>query len=244
LGRKSLARVAGLFSFPADANPPIGCAIHADNGGHLNFFAGEAWQEMTMRRYIPQLACMALAFSFSTAFAFAQNSNPAYPSQNSAASQQTQTSNQPSNFDRQFVEKAAKGNQAEIDLAKLAQEKATSPEVKSLAQMIEQDHQQAQEKLQTVAQGENVSMPSEAPPDAAKMKKKLSSMSGQDFDHTYVQYMVREHKKDIGEFQKAAKNASDPDVRQYATTTLPTLQKHLKMAEQAAGQEPSTQAHE
>ena len=42
--------------------------------------------------------------------------------------------------------------------------------------------------------------------------------------------MVEDHKKDVAEFQKAANTAKDSDVKNFATTTLPTLKEHLDMA--------------
>jgi putative membrane protein len=198
-----------------------------------------------MRRVIPHLACIALVFSFS--MAFAQNSNN--PQEMPSTSQQTrstksQSTNKKANFDQHFVREAAEGNMAEIQLAKLAQQKATDPQVKDLAKTIEQDHTQAQSKLEQVAQSQNVTMPAELPQKMQDEQQKLSSLSGQQFDHAYVQTMIRDHKKDIKEFQKAEKMASDSGVRQYANSTLPDLQKHLQMAEQAAGQGAKTQAQE
>jgi putative membrane protein len=42
--------------------------------------------------------------------------------------------------------------------------------------------------------------------------------------------MVKDHEKDVKEFEKAAKDAKDPDVKTWATNTLPTLKHHLDMA--------------
>src|SRR3954468_22207709 len=59
---------------------------------------------------------------------------------------------------RSFIKEASQGNQSEIALAQLAQQKAQNSEVKDLAQMIQKDHQQAQEKLQTIAQAHGVTL--------------------------------------------------------------------------------------
>jgi len=190
-----------------------------------------------MKRRIPYLACIALVFSFTVAFA--QNN-----SSNTQRSEKTESTKR-ANFDQNFVKQAAQGNMAEIQMAQLAEQKATDPKVKELAKTIAQDHKQAQEKLEQIAQTQNVSIPTQLPEKVRNEHQKLSSMSGQQFDHAYLQMMVREHKKDIKEFQRASKMASDSDVKQYATSTLPDLQKHLQMAQQVAGQTgTSTQAHE
>jgi putative membrane protein len=44
--------------------------------------------------------------------------------------------------------------------------------------------------------------------------------------------MVDDHHEDIDEFQKAADNVKDADISGFASRTLPTLQEHLKMAQQ------------
>jgi putative membrane protein len=42
---------------------------------------------------------------------------------------------------------------------------------------------------------------------------------------------VKDHKKDVKEFEKAEKKAEDADLKAWITKTLPTLQEHLRMAE-------------
>jgi putative membrane protein len=42
--------------------------------------------------------------------------------------------------------------------------------------------------------------------------------------------MVKDHKKEIAEYRKAAKKQGDP-AGAYASETLPTLQKHLETAQ-------------
>jgi len=46
--------------------------------------------------------------------------------------------------------------------------------------------------------------------------------------------MVRDHKKDVAEFKRETESAKDPDVKNFATSTLPTLEDHLKQAQSLA----------
>jgi len=62
---------------------------------------------------------------------------------------------------------------------------------------------------------------------------KLSKLQGQDFDRAYMDYMVKDHEKDVKEFNKMAQNAKDPDVKAFAQQTAPTLEEHLQMAQNA-----------
>ncbi len=56
----------------------------------------------------------------------------------------------------------------------------------------------------------------------------LSKKHGMEFDRAYISLMVKDHKEDIDDFNKAAKDGNDGDVRSLAQNTLPMLQKHLE----------------
>jgi putative membrane protein len=66
---------------------------------------------------------------------------------------------------------------------------------------------------------------------------KMSKMTGAAFDKMFADHMVKDHKKDIGEYQKAAK--SKDAAGQYASNTLPTLKKHLQTAQSLQKQKTS-----
>jgi sporulation protein YlmC with PRC-barrel domain len=70
--------------------------------------------------------------------------------------------------------------------------------------------------------------------EAKDEQKKLSTMSGDGFDHEFASYMVTDHKKDIQEFQDQAKG-NDGQTSALASKQLPVLQEHLKMAQAIAG---------
>src|SRR5947199_64243 len=70
--------------------------------------------------------------------------------------------------------------------------------------------------------------------DAKKTQDELSKKSGKDFDKSYINDMVKDHEKDVAEFQKKSTAAQDPDLKAWVSKTLPTLQDHLKMAKETA----------
>ena len=133
-----------------------------------------------------------------------------------------------------FLKEASAGNQSEIALAQLAGQKGQNAEIKSLAQMIQQDHQQAQEKLQTIAQAHGVTLDTNPGWSQRRAQSKLEKLNGADFDQQYAKDMLEDHVTDIKKFQKASQTIEDADVKQYAQESLPTLQKHLQHAESAA----------
>ena len=135
-----------------------------------------------------------------------------------------------SSGDRMFIEKAASGGMAEVKLGKLALEKGTSPTVKEFAQKMVDDHSKANDELKKVAANKNMELPTEIDSDHKKTYDKLAKLSGADFDKAYMDEMVKDHDKDVAEFQTESKAAKDRDVRNLTNKLLPTLKNHQKMA--------------
>jgi putative membrane protein len=136
-----------------------------------------------------------------------------------------------SQADQTFMTKAIQGDMAEVQMGQLAQQKGGSDGVKSFGQMLVTDHQANQQQAEQLANQIGVT-----PPTAPSAKQKadydrLSKLSGAQFDRQFAQMMVKDHRKDISEFQKEARNSKD-QVAQYASQTVPTLEKHLRAAEQ------------
>ena len=133
--------------------------------------------------------------------------------------------------DREFIQKAAAGGMEEVEAGKMAQDKARNPDVKSFASMLVTDHSDANQKLQALAQQKGVTLPSALPAKQQKTVDKLAK--AKDFDKNFIHEQgLEDHRKDIKDFEKASKNAKDPDVKAFAANTLPVLQKHLQRAQE------------
>jgi len=134
--------------------------------------------------------------------------------------------------DASFVKKAADGGLAEVAMAKLAQEKAESADVKAFAQKLEKDHTQANTELKQVASQKNITLP-DAPSSMHQAKHdKLAKLSGAAFDKAYIAAMLEDHQKDVREFSREASSGSDSDVKAFAAKTLPTLKEHLQQVQE------------
>jgi len=127
---------------------------------------------------------------------------------------------------------AAAGGEAEVQLGRLASEKASRSEVKEFGQMMVTDHTRANAQLMKIAQGTGSTAPHALKPEHKAAQDHLSKLTGEAFDRAYMQHMVKDHQKDVALFRKQSTDASDPDVKQFATATLPTLQKHLQRAQE------------
>jgi putative membrane protein len=62
--------------------------------------------------------------------------------------------------------------------------------------------------------------------------KHLQTLTGDQFAQAYLSDMASDHIQAVGEFEAASQSLSDPDLKKFATKTLPTLQKHSKMAQE------------
>ncbi len=135
--------------------------------------------------------------------------------------------------DSTFVMKAAAGGEAEVQMARLAQTKATNPAVKELANKLVEDHTKANEMLKQTVSKMNMSWPTSMDAKAQSEYNRLQNLSGADFDREFARHAVADHKEDISLFQREIDHGSDPEVKGWASQNLPALQEHLRMAESA-----------
>jgi putative membrane protein len=174
---------------------------------------------------------MVAALAFAPAVTFAQSSAPATSDKAAPADK----SKMPSG-DKKFVMEALKGGMGEVELGKLASEKASNDAVKQFGKRMADDHGKAGEELKKLAQDKGITPPGELDAKHKKLHDRLAKLSGADFDRTYMDEMVKDHRKDVKEFKREADKAKDPDVKAFAVKTLPTLEEHLKQAESVHAQ--------
>jgi putative membrane protein len=185
----------------------------------------------------PMLAIgLAAAFALAATAAQAQsNTMPnatGTPAQSGAAMHKTA-----SKADQKFLKDAIQGDLAEVQAGKLAQQKGQADDVKKFGETLEQDHSANLQKAQSLAQQMGVTPPTEPNANQKNVYDKLNKASDARFDRELKQAMIKDHKKDIADFQKHAKGKGE--VVDFAQQTLPTLKKHLQMA-QSLGKSPAT----
>lgn len=150
--------------------------------------------------------------------------------------------------DQTFFKKAAIGNMAEVELGKLASEKATAPDIKEFGAMMVDHHGKAQEDLKAIAQTKGLELPAELDAKHKSLTEKLSKLSGAEFDKAYANEMRKDHKKAVSEYEDAVKSLKDPELKGYVEKTLPSLREHLektkdlgKAAKSKAGEKASSE---
>jgi len=134
-----------------------------------------------------------------------------------------------------FSVKAASGGMMEVQLGKIAQDRAMSQRVKDFGAMMVADHTKANDDLMARAKSQNIVLSPIAGADEQKMIDELSKKTGKDFDKAYMDMMLDDHKKDIAEFKKAAEKCTNSAIRDFASQALPVLEKHLDSAQAITG---------
>src|SRR6266581_99760 len=122
--------------------------------------------------------------------------------------------------DKTFMKKAAKGGTMEVAMGKLAEQNGQSDDVKSFGKRMVTDHGKANDELKQIASQKNVTLPAKEP--------KVSWSS----DKAYIDAMVKDHEKDLAEFQGEAQNGTDPDIKKFADDKAKMVQEHLDLAKQ------------
>jgi len=134
-----------------------------------------------------------------------------------------------------FVRTAAIDGMAEVELGRLASQKALSDEVKKFGERMAADHGKANDELKTLAQTKGIALPADLDAKHKQTRDRLSKLSDTAFDRAYMDEMRKDHQKAVDEFQKQSTSGSDPDVKAWAAKTLPVLQEHRQMAERTYG---------
>jgi putative membrane protein len=106
---------------------------------------------------------------------------------------------------QEFVQRAVEKNYAEAQLGKMAQERASNPEVRQFAQMMVEDHSRALNDLRELARRENIQVNEQLNDEARRLQERLQGLKGAEFDREYMEAMVRSHE----ESQEMVENRAD-----------------------------------
>src|SRR5215468_2279886 len=132
--------------------------------------------------------------------------------------------------EKEFMANAARGGMLEVQLGNLAAQKASSNDVKQFGERMSTDHGQLGQKLQQLASNLGVTLPQDLKPEQQAIVSRLEKLAGKAFDREYMKEVISDHVKDISEFERAASQATNADIKQFITEALPTLRDHLKSA--------------
>lgn len=143
---------------------------------------------------------------------------------------QTQTASS-----RDFLKEAIQGDNAEVQMGRLAAARGGSKEVRDFGKMLATDHQKAGAEARKLAGQMKMKAPGDIPAEAKETKARLQKLRGPDFDKEFASAMVEDHQKDIAKFEEQANGGDDGKVKAMAAKTLPVLKKHLETAQKLQG---------
>ena len=132
----------------------------------------------------------------------------------------------------EFAKDVAISDLFELESSQLAESKG-GDETKTFATKMLADHQKTTEQLKGLVSSGKVkaTLPSEMDSAHKVMLEKLNGLSGPDFDKQYNADQVTAHRQAVSLFERYSQGGSNPDLRDWATKTLPTLRHHLEMAQ-------------
>lgn len=135
-----------------------------------------------------------------------------------------------------FIAVAAGAGMYEVEAARLALSRASSPQVRSYAQMLLDQHTAANKELMALVSSKGHRVAPGLPTELQQKISDLSRMNGTDFDRDFVKMTgVQDHTATIAEFEKARASVGDRDLRAFIDKSLPVLRTHLQQAQDLAG---------
>ncbi len=133
--------------------------------------------------------------------------------------------------DAEFAVTAADGGMLEVALGKMAMKQGTNASIRKLGAQMVEDHSKANAELKVLSAEKHIVIPATMSEKCQKVFSDLEGKKGNDFNKAYADLMVKDHKDDIDEFKKQAKDGGDTQVVDWAKGKIPVLEHHLMMAE-------------
>ena len=133
--------------------------------------------------------------------------------------------------DASFIQMAAQGGMAEVQMGELAEQTSKSRAVKAYAAQMIKDHTPNNDQLKQLATSKGATVPATLSDDQQKTLTMLQGEKGRKFDHDYLQAQVQGHSEMLSAFQTEAASGTDPDLKSFAASTTPVVQDHLTKAQ-------------
>jgi putative membrane protein len=132
------------------------------------------------------------------------------------------------------------GDSLEIEMARLAAERAGDPEVREFARMLVDEHSRHLATSLEMARDEDIgSVPADGDRHAVSLRRMISQLrtmgSSPAFDRTFLRYQIRHHNHELNALRAMRPAARDDDLEQHIDETLPVIERHLNRARELGG---------
>ena len=132
-----------------------------------------------------------------------------------------------SDQDKAFVAKVSQGGMYEVELAKVAETKGSTQDIRDQANTEAHDHDLVGQALKTAADSAGLSFPAELNAEFKARLAKISAGSGIAFDRAYVDDMKKIHAADGAAFLQESKIGTNPALKEFAASTYNIVQRHI-----------------
>jgi putative membrane protein len=173
----------------------------------------------------PALATIASICALVALPAFGQSGNPAFMTPDTGPKQ-------PNNTDRAFIDAAAIGGMAEIELGRLAEQKGQNEAVRGFARRMIEDHGKANDQLSGLAKEDGIDVPDKLDQEHKAVRDRLEAANGAEFDLAYVEGQVADHQKTVQLLEYEIGSGQDVELKSFASDTLPVVLEHLRAAQE------------
>jgi putative membrane protein len=136
-----------------------------------------------------------------------------------------------------FMSHIAANHLYEIEVSKLAVNRATSPRVRSLAKTLAAHRAYARQQLAALMRAHGMKVPAQLASDKASKLRRLEALRpSPDFDAAYVRVVgLEDHEQGIALLERARRESRDPALTAWIDRTLPVMRRDLQAAQQVAG---------
>lgn len=132
--------------------------------------------------------------------------------------------------DRAALQRLAQADLAEIQAGRLAQQKASTPEVKAFGGHVAEEHSKRLAQTRALAGSRGVATPSRPDEAQQEMLRNLRRFSGEDFERRFMALMVEGHQDALRLAERTARQAKDPALKAHAEESAGHIKTHLHAA--------------
>ncbi|MFL6248895.1 MAG: DUF4142 domain-containing protein [Thermoanaerobaculia bacterium] len=133
--------------------------------------------------------------------------------------------------DRDFLERAAEGSNAEVSMGALVDRHGLRGEVIAFGKLMVTDHTAINQQLTAIAKAKHISLPTSLGEHQQNFDK-IVDLYRDDFDREFARAMLGDHQEAVRLFRDEASGGVDPDLKAFAAATLPKIEAHLQHAEE------------
>jgi putative membrane protein len=172
------------------------------------------------------LCFLAISAGFSTV-AFAQGNTSLRDNDHLAEQAKAMSGSGVTSDDKKFAKNAMVFGLTEVQIAKLASEKASSDAVKQFAQKVADAQEKANVQLKQLAANSKIPVPDDVDPKHATRLDKLSKLSGEEFDKAYVKDALKEREHNDRDYYMESLNGGNPGLKDFAAKNHDALQAQI-----------------